>query len=101
MAAAENPDACRTIMTLTGHGSLERFEHVYLAAAAALAAITAFFRGLHIHWQLEHPPQSRGPVHLEVSFVAAQGCGLVLPQLEWQQLTVRPGFEPQACRVPT
>ena len=25
----------------------------------------------------------------------------VLPQLERQQLTVRPGFEPQACRVPT
>ena len=25
----------------------------------------------------------------------------VLPPLERQQLTVRPGFEPQACRVPT
>ena len=25
----------------------------------------------------------------------------MLPQLERQQLTVRPGFEPQACRVPT
>ena len=75
--AAENPDARRTIMTLTGHGRWEHFEHVYLAAAAALAAITAFFRGLHIHWQLEHPSQSRGPVHLEVSSVAAQGCGFV------------------------
>ena len=25
----------------------------------------------------------------------------VLPPLERQQLTVRPGFEPQACQVPT
>ena len=50
----------------------ERFEHVYLAAAA-LAGITTFFRPLHIHWQLYHPPLSRGPAHLEVSSVAAQG----------------------------
>ena len=71
--AAENPDPRRTIMTLTGHGMQERFEHVYLAAAAALAGITTFFRPLHIHWQLYHPPQSRGPAHLEVSTVAAQG----------------------------
>ena len=60
-------------MTLTGHGIQERFEHIYLAAASALAAITAFFRPLHIHWHLYHPPQSRGPAHLEVSSVAAQG----------------------------
>ena len=71
--AAKNPDARRTIMALTGHGRWERFEHVYLAAAAALAGITTFFRPLHIHWQLHHPPQSRGPAHLEVSSVAAQG----------------------------
>jgi hypothetical protein len=71
--AAENPDPRRTIMTLTGHGMQERFEHVYLAAAAALAGITTFFRPLHIHWQLYHPPQPRGPAHLEVSSVAAQG----------------------------
>ena len=67
---AENPDPRRTIMTLTGHGMQERFEHVYLAAAAALAGITTFFRPLHIHWQLYHPPQPRGPAHLEVSSVA-------------------------------
>jgi hypothetical protein len=71
--AAESPDPRRTIMTLTGHGMQERFEHVYLAAAAALAGITTFFRPLHIHWQLYHPPQPRGPAHLEVSSVAAQG----------------------------
>ena len=70
---AENSAACRTTMTLTGHGRWERFEHVYLAAAAALAGITTFFRPLHIHWQLYHPPQPRGPAHLEVSSVAAQG----------------------------
>ena len=70
---AKNPDARRTIMTLTGHGGWERFEPNLLAAATALAASTAFFRPLHIHWQLYHPPQSRGPAHLEVSFVAAQG----------------------------
>ena len=48
------------------------FEHVYLAAAA-LAGITTFFRPLHIQWQLCHPPLSRGPAHLEVSSVTAQG----------------------------
>ena len=52
---AENTAACRTTMTLNSHGRWERFEHVYLAAAAALAAITAFFRPPQIHWQLYHP----------------------------------------------
>ena len=47
-------------------------QHVYLAAAAALAAITAFFRPLQIHWKLYHLPQSRGSAHLQVSSVAAQ-----------------------------
>ena len=69
--SAKSPDARRTIMTLTGHGGWERFEHAYLAAAA-LAASTAFFRPLQSHWQLYHLPQSRGPAHLEVSSVAAQ-----------------------------
>ena len=52
--AAKNPDARRTIMTLTGHGGWERFEHGLLAAAAALAASTAFVHPLHIRWQLCH-----------------------------------------------
>ena len=71
--AAKSPDARRTIMTLTGHGKWKEFEHVYLAVAAALAATTAFFRPLQIHWQLYHLPQSRRSAHLEVSSVAAQG----------------------------
>ena len=71
--AAKNPDARRTIMTLTGHGKWKEFEHVYLAVAAALAATTAFFRPLQIHWQLYHLPQPRRSAHLEVSSVAAQG----------------------------
>ena len=70
--AAKSPDARRTIMTLTGHSKWKEFEHVYLAVAAALAATTAFFRPLQIHWQLYHLPQSRGSAHLEVSSVAAQ-----------------------------
>ena len=74
--AAKSPDARRTIMTLTGHGKWKEFEQVYLAVAAALAATTAFFRPLQIHWQLYHLPQSRGSAHLQVSSVAAQGWWL-------------------------
>ena len=74
---AKNPDARRTIMTLTGHGGWERFEHGLLAAAAALAASTAFVRPLHIRWQLCHPHNPAGLLICKSALWQHKVCGFV------------------------
>ena len=75
--AAENSDARRTIMTLTGHGRWERFEHTNPAAAAALAASTAFVRPLHIRWQLCHPHNPAGLLICKSALWQHKVCGFV------------------------